>query len=282
MRPFRLSESAHWYTPTAEPFYDILAANGGRRSVTVRDARSLGLVPSVTTVLSILAKPQIEAWKQENAVKSALNMTRSAEETMEDFIDRIALESTMISQRAMNKGTIIHSYIEQKIKRENDIKVNEDIREVCFGIDEYLSRNDFNGCIECARVKTVELPNMDFDTPIIADEILDRKPVVKDFSELSYGGKIDFFGKLNRENYVIDFKTQSTNKDKQVRGYEEWCYQLAAYRFMLKENFKCANVVISTTEPNRIEFIEWPEADLASGLKIFLNALSIFYITKRL
>ena len=51
------SESGHWYTKDGEPMYTIVGANGVERNTTLRDARSLGLVPSVTTVIGLVAKP---------------------------------------------------------------------------------------------------------------------------------------------------------------------------------------------------------------------------------
>jgi hypothetical protein len=50
-------ESGHWYAADGLPAYRIKGANGKERNTTVQDARSLGLVPSVTTVLGLVAKP---------------------------------------------------------------------------------------------------------------------------------------------------------------------------------------------------------------------------------
>ena len=58
------SESGHWYTQEGEPMYTIIGANGKERNTTLRDAKSLGLVPSVTTIMGIIAKPSLETWKQ--------------------------------------------------------------------------------------------------------------------------------------------------------------------------------------------------------------------------
>ena len=57
------SESGHWYTQEGEPMYTIVGANGKERNTTLRDAKKDNLVPSVTTVLSLVAKPGLENWK---------------------------------------------------------------------------------------------------------------------------------------------------------------------------------------------------------------------------
>ena len=51
------SESGHWYDDQGNPAYEIIGANGKQRNTTLRDAKKLGLLPSVTTVLGVAAKP---------------------------------------------------------------------------------------------------------------------------------------------------------------------------------------------------------------------------------
>ena len=64
--------SSHWYFPDGTPLHQVPRADGkGSRPTSLRDARKLGLFPSVTNVLSILAKPGLEAWKQEQAILAA-------------------------------------------------------------------------------------------------------------------------------------------------------------------------------------------------------------------
>jgi hypothetical protein len=46
----RGSEGGHWYTRTGECCYEIKGANGKMRSVTLRDARKLGLVPGFSAI----------------------------------------------------------------------------------------------------------------------------------------------------------------------------------------------------------------------------------------
>lgn len=57
--------ASHWYFPDGTPLHEVPRADGkGQRPTSLRDARKLGLFPSVTNVLSILAKPGLDAWKQ--------------------------------------------------------------------------------------------------------------------------------------------------------------------------------------------------------------------------
>ena len=79
------SESGHWYTQDGEPMYTIVGANGVERNTTLRDAKSLGLVPSVTTIIGMIAKPFLENWKIDQALKSAIALEKDADESDEDF-----------------------------------------------------------------------------------------------------------------------------------------------------------------------------------------------------
>jgi len=76
----RAAESTHWYTREGVPMYTVEAKNGNQRPTTLRDARALDLVPSVTTVLNVAAKPGLEAWKQRQLLLAALTLPRSEDE----------------------------------------------------------------------------------------------------------------------------------------------------------------------------------------------------------
>ena len=85
----RSAESVHWYGKDGSPQYTVKAKDGSDRPTTLRDARKLDLVPSVTTILKVAAKPGLEAWKLEQMLLSALTLPRTQNEPEKDFIARI-------------------------------------------------------------------------------------------------------------------------------------------------------------------------------------------------
>ena len=107
------SESGHWYTKDGEPMYTIVGANGVERNTTLRDARSLGLVPSVTTVIGLVAKPFLENWKIDQALKSAIYLEKEDDESDEDFFYRCKQDSKKVGVEAAEQGTKIHDLIEK-------------------------------------------------------------------------------------------------------------------------------------------------------------------------
>ena len=78
------SESGHWYTQEGEPMYTIIGVNGKERNTNLRDARNLGLVPSVTTIIGMIAKPSLENWKIDQALKSAITLKQLENELVGD------------------------------------------------------------------------------------------------------------------------------------------------------------------------------------------------------
>jgi len=108
----RSAESVHWYKQDGGPQYTVKAKDGSDRPTTLRDARKLNLVPSVTTILKIAAKPGLEAWKQEQMLLAALTLPRNAGETEKDLIARIVADSKETAKRAAERGTRVHESIE--------------------------------------------------------------------------------------------------------------------------------------------------------------------------
>src|SRR4026207_2033828 len=81
----------HWYDPIAgEPRHFIQKKDGsGTRPSTIADARKNNWLPSVTTVLKVLAKPALTEWLCRNAATAALTTPRIDGEALDAFLERI-------------------------------------------------------------------------------------------------------------------------------------------------------------------------------------------------
>jgi hypothetical protein len=62
-----IAESTHWYDKNGKPQYTVIGKNGKERNTSLVDARKENLVPSVTTIIGMAAKPQLENWKIDQA-----------------------------------------------------------------------------------------------------------------------------------------------------------------------------------------------------------------------
>ena len=247
------SESGHWYTKSGEPCYEVPRAKGdGMRPTTLRDARKLGLVPSVTSVLQILARPGLDAWKQNNILLSAATAPHDAQTLGADkWAELVLSDAREQAEKAMQLGTDIHADIEG-----------------------YLSFGD----------TPIEKLHGEFTVSVIEEMIsrgmLQNWKSEKSFAHpIGFGGKIDFYN----DEWLIDFKTKAFIEEDISKGlaYPEHVYQLAAYRYGIqKPHLKCMNIFISTTSPGLFHFHEWTEEEVKNGCAVFLKTLELWKLIK--
>lgn len=234
----RASESAHWYAQDGSPAYTVLAKNGSPRPTTLRDARGRGYVPSVTTVMQCAAKPALEAWKQKQMLLAALTLPKISQETEQQFIDRIVLDSKETGKQAAARGTAVHEAIERSFTE------------------------------EAGHSPTIEAFHRS-----VKEHFGDHKWAVETSfcSPLGYGGKLD----LHTSGIVLDTKTKEFGPGDVVDGYDEHAMQLAAYRMGLEmPAARCANVFVSVSHPGLICVKEWTEEELQRGWNMFRSLLA--------
>ena len=69
-----MNKSQHWYDRNGNACFEVpKAKGGGMRATTLADARKLGLYPSVTTIMSVMAKPQLDDWKLQQVAERAFS-----------------------------------------------------------------------------------------------------------------------------------------------------------------------------------------------------------------
>jgi hypothetical protein len=243
------SESGHWYAKDGTPAYTIVGKNGKERATTLRDARTLELVPSVTTILSVLAKPGLENWKQNQILMAALTMPRVEGETEQEYISRIIRDSKEQGMKAAEEGTRIHGAIEQHyLTGTHPIEYGTHVVAVVTAVDEKFGKQEW-----------------------IAE---------KSFATEFYGGKVD----LHSPKVVIDFKSKEFTEDKLPEAYDENIIQLAAYRYGLQGWYPsagCANVFVSRNVPGLVHIVEHSEEDIERGEEMFKHLLALWMSLKR-
>lgn len=260
---------SHWYFYDGLPCYEVLRGDGtGYRVPTLRDAKKLNLVPSVTSIMKVLYKPQLERWKQEQLLLAALTTPKIEGEREYEYINRIIEDSRAEGMSAADFGTHIHSLIEWYCKASY---LGDDTAEIDFLPDDKLY---LHGWKEWA--KKVEF-----------------RPELVEFSfanlELGCGGKIDCLGEIEGRRCWIDWKTQKTKSnialgtETPITFYHEWRTQLSAYsRGMSWTDVKdICSVAISSTEPGRVEHKFWetpsPEIAIQEGWEEFEALKRIWY-----
>lgn len=111
------SEGGHWYSE--EGLVTAVPSADGKRMVapTIRHAKKLGLLPSVTTVLGILDKPALTLWKCKEYVRAANFVGLKAnDESEEEYFAKVREQFSRYNDHAQ-VGTDIHAEIARYFER---------------------------------------------------------------------------------------------------------------------------------------------------------------------
>ena len=244
----RASESQHWYDRLGNPQYTIIGKNGKERNTTLRDARTMNLVPSVTTILNVAAKPALNLWIQRQVLLAALTLPKRDDETEEQWISRIMSDSKEEGKEAANRGTEIHASIQGYYEGKGYGAHQEHVQ----SFDDLMREN---------YASQIWIPEMSFA------------------HEDGFGGKTDLHTKTDR-GVVIDVKTKEFDVGDKIVGYDEHLMQLAAYRVGLGlPHAECANAFVSRTNPGLVVLHKWTQEELEKGWIMFKNLLQ-FWQTK--
>lgn len=116
------AESARFYTKAGMPVFEMPKSNGdGMRAPTIADARKLDLLPSVTSILRILDKPELNDWKTEQAVLAVLSTPRNAGEELDGFVHRVLHEERVQDEqakKAREMGSSVHDAVQKALTGE--------------------------------------------------------------------------------------------------------------------------------------------------------------------
>lgn len=242
----------HWYSRAGEPAYQQITQKGGLRATDLRDARKLGLVPSVTTVLAVVAKPQLEKWKRDQVLMAALTLPRQSGESEAEFLRRVETDSQTQAKEAAEEGNRIHDAIEQYFK------------------DGYPATGPYIAHVRATRVELTRL------FPDVVDWVSEKSFAATE----GYGGKVDLHSPST--GIVVDFKGKDGDfTDGKKLAYDQH-WQLAAYQrgLRLRENV-CANLFVSRTHPGKVASHVWSVADIAEGWQVFDASLRLWKALRR-
>ena len=235
----------HWYDLDGLPKYEIVGKNGKLRATTLRDAREHHYVPSVTTIMDVIAKPALTNWIVTTSIAHTPKCPQKPDESTEDWAKRVAAEAREETFKAADAGTAIHASVEALLLGDMD-KINPDHQPHVQAVLKALQ--DAYG-----------------DSAWISE---------KSFCHHSgFGGKVDLHCKATPdfpEGIVVDIKTKEFGPDDEVKGWDNHCWQLAAYREGLKmPHAQCANLFVSRTHPGVVKLVSWDQLDLHRGWEAF-------------
>jgi len=232
---------SHYYTLTGETAYEVVGANGKTRPTTIRDARKLNLVPSVTTIMSLQDSPQLNMWKQNQLIEAILRNPHHPILQDEDEWRRIVLNDALTTtQAATINGTKIHDALENALK--NNV-LEPSTKEI---VDNVLSFLD--------------------------EKFAGYEWVCEDsFAHPSgFGGKIDLYGVKGDKRLVLDFKTKQKNKESisKIKPFDNHHMQTAAYVKGLEDTKKFSKPLDYSKWGRYNLFIGYDEHFSFTGIKL--------------
>ena len=254
------AESSHYYLPDGKPLHGDL-----------RQARKNKALPSVTTILSVLAKPGLDNWKQETAILQSLTLPRVDGETDPVFAKRVVESSRNELRAAADRGTYVHELAEAAVRGQT-IAVDAKYQPHWLSL-QYWAKS--------------------------LHEVIEQETVLVNNDE-GYAGRVDLIAKLGdkdeHEVEIIDFKTRKFRKvgtfaegmpgvctigdPHKVDSYSTDLYQLAAYCYcQFEEPVKCRNVYIDPVS-GAIHDKLWAEEDVEQAYKTFLAIAQVWRAEK--
>jgi hypothetical protein len=285
-----MKKSSHWYTKAGAACHEVAAAKGGMRKATLADARKLTLLPSVTTILDVLDKPQLTDWKLEQVSaewqRRLANLTRTSLltdpprplfEGVHDLASRdpdamhadICERAFQQVEDAADAGTAIHKGIELALQ---GLAWNEDAPVMLPELKQ-------------------EFPLHVFVRPVIAwcseHGIQPTGHEVRIVStEHGYAGTGDLPFTSRHGIGFGDWKTRKTKPGRAVKAYDTQKMQIAAYHgahFATPDAGQFIagfNLFVSTTEPGRIEATWYTAEELAAAFRSFVALCDVWRFLK--
>lgn len=239
---------SHFYTREGEPRHDA----------GLRDARKLGLFPSVTTIdKAVFPNRGIERYKIEQAIKAATSNPRQIHEDEDTYAQRLYDLSLDHSRAAAEFGSEVHATIEDWPQ---------------MPIDQRLLPwfNEFSAWyVESGLTK-------------------EGQEIVLTDNDIGVAGRVDWVGiHATRYRCVLDWKTQNIKPDdkgrKKPQYYPSWARQLAFYAVadakksgMYPQLPACASVVIDSSEPSKPHIKWWKNEDILFYYKQFVAGVWMY------
>jgi len=252
VRPI-IRESGRWYTRTGVPVTEVDSADKARRvRATVTHARKLGLLPSVTSIIRMLDKPGLRAWRDQQLVEAALSLPRPAglsSEAWNDPKERAALilaDAQAQVEAAADKGKDWHGLIEESLLGRWTVPLDETQAAVMQQIRDWLAQELGVGY------------SVVVERTVLGDGFCGTPDIVAQDRDLT-------------KTLLADIKTVADTAPvlRKAAPYDEWQYQIAAYwRTTTAEEMNCWQIILGR-ESGALRFYRWSAYEIRIGWKAF-------------
>lgn len=255
------SQSGHWYRTDGTPCHEVPCKSrpGEMRPATLKDARKLGLYPSVSGILKIMDQPGLRRWRDNQLMLAAFGCCGyGCSESPEEFAERALKVATENMDVCRDRGTEVHTAI---------LKYFEDYKNCLENPEQtYLPR--MRGCSDHIQSAITSLVKLGVN----GEEFFPERSFS---SPLGYGGCTDY----KTDSIIIDWK--AVTKLEKKLDYWDRCAQIAAYNMgIFGELRRGANVFIDA-ETAECAIREWTREELEHGWETFKACFHLYKVFNR-
>lgn len=259
----------HWYDVEGKACHTQIVKSGPNkgkeRNTSLADAKKLGLVPSVTTILGVLSSDGLTDWKIKNALRHAYQLVTDQTAFLFDadgFVEHAYNELSAQSAGYAQAGTDIHAAVEASLLGKN---VGEEFAPHIMA---------FNGCMnELAKGAEVKLIGAESQFAV-TDE------------DFGYGGSMDQHWSIGGIPWVTDLKCKQSTPGKPFYLSDTYPIQMAAYAYaMWRKRAKVedpmpriANILLSATEPGRCQVVVYSVEEQSAAIAQFMLLRKLWYM----
>ena len=252
-------ESQHWYTKDGQACHTQLTKKGAKnptRPTNIKDAKALGLLPSVSAYTKMLAAPGLERWKMGKVAEVCFANPPHPGEELDEYVRHMLDKSKEDGMGAADLGVMIHAAIESLLNGDSYV-------------DQLVKYKDDKTCMLSDMVKPAFAKVKELDITIRSAE-----KVLVNLNE-GYAGTTDVVHSDSNSRGILDWKSKRTKEGEPIYPSETHPMQIAAYFAAAFDdpeftNPNCMNVYISTTEPGRVDVVRYDRTTLIEAYKDFL------------
>jgi hypothetical protein len=284
-------KAPRWYNDEGgivEACYQIPKKKGdGMKEPNITDAREMGLLPSVTTILNVMARPGLERWKLEQAIQSALTLPRPIESEGEWVSRILAQDPRDIKDALMEAYSDLPKYLESEDGFA--VRVAQDMEAQANKAAEFGHR--IHDAIADMLVNGIQYPSPIYPDlhPFLESFKAWAKASIEEVHAVEkvvggkawgYAGRLDLYCTLRVfGKTVIDIKSQNIKEGKSPIFYPDWVGQLAAYRdVVLDSTPRIMSMVINSREPGPVWPMLWSPEETINGKKMFMNCYALWML----
>ncbi len=210
---------SHWYNQEGYLYGPVQTQKGGLRDFDLRDARKVAALPSVTTILNLLAKPGLVKWQVEQGIRAAFGFSElCTNEEIEEALPIAYQDSLKYTRYTQDFGTATHWWLNKKLRAAETAEVPPMIpgaEEVADGILSWMGANGYDFTLTEHRFAR---------------------------TDLGYAGTVDLVGTRHGVPVLVDLKTQ----EPPLTPYLEHGLQLAGYDYAISDPMQPAGWVCQT------------------------------------